>query len=59
MSQLKFNPDPFSAINDFEADEKSSVGILYGIGGSFCAGYDLGEAAKGGADAIITKTDGK
>lgn len=32
---------------------------MYGIGGTFCAGYDLSEAASGGADAIITKTDGK
>ncbi|XP_063704823.1 uncharacterized protein LOC134834178 [Culicoides brevitarsis] len=46
------------AITDFEADEKSPVGVLYGIGGTFCAGYDLAEAAKGGAESIITNTDG-
>lgn len=46
------------AINDFEVDETSTIGILYGVGGSFCAGYDLSEAAKGGANAVITRTDG-
>lgn len=49
----------FSAINGFESDETSQIGILYGIGGTFCAGYDLAEAAKVGADAIITRTDGE
>lgn len=31
------------AISQFEADDTSPVGVLYGIGGSFCAGYDLEE----------------
>ncbi|KAH8243516.1 hypothetical protein KR032_008170 [Drosophila birchii] len=31
------------AISQFEADDSSPVGVLYGIGGSFSAGYDLAE----------------
>ncbi|KAH8359942.1 hypothetical protein KR093_009694 [Drosophila rubida] len=31
------------AITQFEADDTSPVGVLYGIGGSFCAGYDVKE----------------
>ncbi|XP_016980633.1 probable enoyl-CoA hydratase [Drosophila rhopaloa] len=31
------------AISQFEADDSSPVGVLYGIGGSFSAGYDLEE----------------
>lgn len=33
------------AIEDFENDENSLSGVLYGIGGNFCAGYDLKEIA--------------
>ncbi|KAK5649526.1 hypothetical protein RI129_000555 [Pyrocoelia pectoralis] len=29
------------AIVNFENDEKSLVAVLYGVGGNFCAGYDL------------------
>ncbi|XP_017035129.1 probable enoyl-CoA hydratase [Drosophila kikkawai] len=31
------------AISQFEADDSSPVGVLYGIGGSLSAGYDLAE----------------
>ena len=31
------------AFTDFEADDTSPVAILYGNGGTFCAGYDLKE----------------
>jgi len=34
------------AISNFENDPSSTIGILYGEGGSFCAGYDLGELSK-------------
>lgn len=31
------------AITSFENDDTSSVGVLYGVGGSFSSGYDLNE----------------
>lgn len=36
------------AFKQFEEDDSSSVAVLYGKGGNFCAGYDLGEASGGG-----------
>jgi len=33
------------ALDEFENNEEASVGVLYGIGGNFCAGYDLKEIA--------------
>lgn len=33
-------------IEKFENDPESPVAILYGVGGNFCAGYDLKELAK-------------
>lgn len=32
-------------LDEFENNEESLVGVLYGIGGNFCAGYDLKEIA--------------
>ncbi|KAL9693525.1 hypothetical protein quinque_012810 [Culex quinquefasciatus] len=32
-----------AAIEQFENDETATVGVLHGIGGSFCSGYDLSE----------------
>lgn len=34
------------AIANFENDEKSLVAVLYGVGGNFCAGYDLNELSQ-------------
>ena len=34
------------AFNDFEADTTSPVAVLYGNGGTFCAGYDLKELSN-------------
>uniref|UniRef100_A0A182NRU0 Enoyl-CoA hydratase n=1 Tax=Anopheles dirus TaxID=7168 RepID=A0A182NRU0_9DIPT len=34
-----------TAITEFENDPKADVGVLHGIGGSFCSGYDLSELA--------------
>lgn len=34
-----------AAITDFENDPKADVGVLHGVGGSFCSGYDLTELA--------------
>lgn len=31
------------AILEFEDDDSAFVGVLHGIGGNFCAGYDLEE----------------
>lgn len=29
------------AITNFENDESSTVGVIHGVGGSFCSGYDI------------------
>lgn len=34
------------AIQDFENDTSVYAGVLYGIGGNFCAGYDLNELSQ-------------
>lgn len=34
------------AITNFEEDENTKVGILYGTGGNFCSGYDLKEMTE-------------
>lgn len=34
------------AISRFEEDNNSSVAVLYGTGGNFCAGFDLQEIAS-------------
>ncbi len=36
-----------AAFQEFESDDSLSVGVLWGNGGSFCAGADLKEVAKG------------
>jgi enoyl-CoA hydratase/carnithine racemase len=36
----------YNAIVDFEVDKTQKVGILYGAGGNFSAGFDLHEVAK-------------
>uniref|UniRef100_A0A1I8AQ77 Enoyl-CoA hydratase n=1 Tax=Steinernema glaseri TaxID=37863 RepID=A0A1I8AQ77_9BILA len=36
-----------AAFDRFERSEEHKVAILYGEGGTFCAGYDLSEVAKG------------
>ncbi|XP_017041769.1 probable enoyl-CoA hydratase [Drosophila ficusphila] len=45
------------AISQFEADDTSPVGVLYGIGGSFSAGYDLeeleAEAQRGSLNFLL------
>lgn len=43
------------AIENFEKDETSCVGVLYGVGGNFCAGYDLSELA--GAEDVVKNVD--
>lgn len=49
-----------SAIENFENDPESPVAILYGVGGNFCAGYDLKELAKNkeAAASLILRSEG-
>jgi len=50
-----------NAIAEFEEDETSNVGVLYGIGGSFCAGYDLSELSNNEKEkmpTMIAKSEG-
>lgn len=37
-----------SRIKAFEDDPEVDVGVLYGVGGSFCSGYDLSEIQRDG-----------
>ncbi|EFN86709.1 uncharacterized protein LOC105181211 [Harpegnathos saltator] len=34
------------ALDEFESNEEAAVAVLHGIGGNFCAGYDLHEIAN-------------
>jgi len=36
----------YEAFADFEADENINCAVLHGVGGNFCAGYDLSELAS-------------
>ncbi|XP_052889537.1 short-chain-enoyl-CoA hydratase-like [Anopheles moucheti] len=45
-----------AAIADFENDPKADVGVLHGIGGSFCSGYDLSELAGQHDDPLKTQS---
>jgi enoyl-CoA hydratase len=47
------------AFREFEADDDAAVGILFGAGGTFCAGADLKAVAEGGDRAnAVTEDDG-
>jgi len=41
-----------NAFNDFDQDDSSLVAVLHGFGGTFCAGYDLGELSQGNQQNI-------
>ncbi len=41
-----------AAFKAFEEDPESSCAVLYGKGGTFCAGYDLSEVATGNDEMI-------
>lgn len=34
------------AFQEFDADHSAKVAVLYGVGGNFCAGYDLKEVGE-------------
>ena len=36
----------YQAFQRFSSDEGASVAVLYGLGGTFCAGYDLKQLAQ-------------
>ena len=46
------------AFRDFDADDGARVGVLYGDGGTFCAGADLKAIARGEANRIAPDGDG-
>ncbi len=47
-----------AAFRAFEADESALVGVLYGEGGTFCAGADLKAFAGGGGSRVEPEGDG-
>lgn len=46
-----------AAFREFDADATASVGVLYGEGGTFCAGADLGAWAQGRGNRLDTEGD--
>jgi len=46
------------AFRDFEADAEARVAVLFGDGGTFCAGADLQAVARGEGNAISPDGDG-
>jgi enoyl-CoA hydratase len=46
------------AFRAFEADEPASVAVLWGEGGTFCAGADLQAVATGGGNRVAADGDG-
>lgn len=46
------------AIENFENDDAAFCGVLYGVGGNFCAGYDLQELSclTGGPENFVPKS---
>jgi enoyl-CoA hydratase len=50
--------DLVAAFRAFEADESALVGVLYGEGGTFCAGADLKAIAEGRGNRVEPEGDG-
>lgn len=46
------------AFESFENDENYDIAILHGIGGNFCAGYDLEELSKFDEENLPNKLAG-
>ena len=49
----------YDVFQDFEVDEGVRVGVLWGRGGTFCAGYDLSEIATTDTPRKILSPFGK
>ena len=47
-----------TAFRDFDLDETAKVAVLWGEGGTFCAGADLGAISKGTGNRIDREGDG-
>lgn len=47
-----------NAFREFDSDDVASVGVLWGAGGTFCAGADLKAVAEGGDRASVVTEDG-
>jgi enoyl-CoA hydratase len=47
-----------AAFRAFEADDEAAVAVLWGAGGSFCAGADLGALADGRGNRVEPDGDG-
>ncbi|KAJ6650059.1 Mevalonyl-coenzyme A hydratase sidH [Pseudolycoriella hygida] len=45
------------AINEFEDDKNAKVAIIYGKGGTFCAGYDLKETSESANNETLAISD--
>ena len=45
-------------MQDFDNDSSAKVGVLYGVGGNFCAGFDLKELSGGRVDHLAPFGDG-
>lgn len=46
------------AFRAFDADDEARVAVLYGEGGTFCAGADLGAFARGDTNVLAAEGDG-
>lgn len=49
----------YKAFRDFEAEASIHAAVLYGVGGTFCAGYDLKELSRAGQNWNMEDDIGK
>src|SRR6476661_8117298 len=47
-----------NAFREFDADDEAKVGVLFGEGGTFCAGADLKAVAEGRLPHLAPEGDG-
>ena len=43
-----------SVVSDGEADDTARAAVLYGAGGTFCAGADLKAIGNDGSESVVT-----